>query len=811
MLAGKTLNPDHKLTMFIRDALRFISAFIIPISQSVPQIYVSSLSFAPEQSLVATKFRSRFPNTIVVTEGKPSQWPMTVFIAEHHKSPVYCMVLSPDENTFASISRTNHKIIMCVCDSETGHCISGPFELPHNELVHDACFSSDGRRILLKLESHAVVLDIETGEEQFRIEGLNFVFIHHDRRIASTHWIGGDKGGDQTLVVQLWNDRSGALISNRLFEVNDVTHTQFSPDGCFLAVARKSESVIELWNLDNGKDVHQFSYPPGDLKSLIFSPTSDSLMAVSRGEDIIYLWRLDTQEMTSFSHRFPYDSRVIHSPLTNYLFIQQDFTVEIWDVSVAGSKQIWETNPPTTSYIYSICPSRNGHRLLVGCLDGSVRMWELDLENLAMNQADTLDTQADADIPKFIAFSHSGNMVAMRSGQSHIKFLDTTTGEVVSRTDIDEQDYNGMKVAFSPDEDQVAFLSESLITICDTMHPNNRVSFNPWPSKDVRNWEVAFQTRNDLVICASDDDSALVQVWYRQDPASFKCTYSLDIKIEKNSYPLPAPNGLTVVIVPVYSSAKCYSWNHDTAQFHPIDFVDNSVDIYAPKYSPDGRLFACWSVYDSHVRVWDTRIGRLVSKFRTSKVDAMALSPTLIEHSPSDRLIALGHDSEISLYGVYTGHLYTKISSQRSAFMTFIRDGTKLTKLAQYSCYFGLRIWDIADLTDEHWNFMHGYEPILQGMRDGWVVGRDNQPLFWIPVEHRDNLCVPSHRVVIGAPQRKATVMDLSYSRLGRKWTERIDKEWLREVERKGKEIGNLLEKYVFSSAQVFGYVKMDR
>jgi len=31
-------------------------------------------------------------------------------------------------------------------------------------------------------------------------------------------------------------------------------------------------------------------------------------------------------------------------------------------------------------------------------------MWELDLENLVMNQADTMDTQADADMPEFIAF-----------------------------------------------------------------------------------------------------------------------------------------------------------------------------------------------------------------------------------------------------------------------------------------------------------------------------------------------------------------------------------------------------------------------
>jgi len=84
--------------------------------------------------------------------------------------------------------------------------------------------------------------------------------------------------------------------------------------------------------------------------------------------------------------------------------------------------------------------------------------------------------------------------VATRSGQSHIEFLDTTTGEVVSRTDIDDV----MKIAFSPDEDQVAFSSGFLITICDTVHPDNRVSFSPWPSINVWFREVAFQTCNDL-------------------------------------------------------------------------------------------------------------------------------------------------------------------------------------------------------------------------------------------------------------------------------------------------------------------------
>jgi len=511
--------------------------------------------------------------------------------------------------------------------------------------------------------------------------------------------------------------------------------------------------------------------------------------------------------MASFDHDFNYVTHVVHSPLTNYLFISKGRTVKIWDISMTGSKPIWETNPPTTSDIYSICPSRDGRRLLVGCWDGSVRMWELDLENLAMNQADTMDTQADVDMPEFIAFSHSGNMVAMRSGQSHIEFLDTTSGEVVSRTDIDDV----MSIAFSPDEDQVAFLSRSRITICDTVHPSNRVSFNPWPSTDVQFWEVAFQTCNDLVICTVlFDVSALVQVWHRQDPAGFECTYSLDFKVEEDSNLLLAPDGLTVVIAPEHSSAECYSWNHDTAQFHPIDFVDNPVHIFAPKYSSDGRLFACWSHDDSHVRVWDTRTGRLVSKFPTSWMDAMALSPTLIEHSPSDRLIALWFEDEniIHLLNVYTGHMYAKILGPGSADMVFIRDGTKL---AHYSSDFGLIIWDIADLADEHWNSTHGYELMTCDMTDGWVVARDNEPLFWVPVEHRESLCVLLPGVVLGMPGKKETVVDLSTSRLGRKWTECIDNEWLREVERKGKEIENVLEKYVLSSAQVFGDVEMDR
>jgi len=43
---------------------------------------------------------------------------------------------------------------------------------------------------------------------------------------------------------------------------------------------------------------------------------------------------------------------------------------------------------------------------------------------------------------------------------------------------------------------------------------------------------------------------------------------------------------------------------------------------------------------------------------------------------------------------------------------------------------------------------------------------RDNESLFWVPVEHRDNLYVPLPRVVVGIPEKKAISVDLSWRKV---------------------------------------------
>jgi len=173
-------------------------------------------------------------------------------------------------------------------------------------------------------------------------------------------------------------------------------------------------------------------------------------------------------------------------------------------------------------------------------------------------------------------------------------------------------------------------------------------------------------------------------------------------------------------------------------------------------------------------------------------VFCIAFSPALIDHPLGDRLIALRlvHENAIGLFDAYSGHLYGQILGQENAWMAFIRDGTVL---AYYSSGIGMRTWEIIDLTAEHQHSTDGLELMMQGMMDGWVMGQDDEPLFWVPVEHRKDVYVPPCRVVIKAPE-VPTILDFSNSRFGREWTECIDKEWLRELEKKEKEVGNLLE-----------------
>ena len=70
------------------------------------------------------------------------------------------------------------------------------------------------------------------------------------------------------------------------------------------------------------------------------------------------------------------------------------------------------------------------------------------------------------------------------------------------------------------------------------------------------------------------------------------------------------------------------------------------------------------------------------------------------------------------------------------------------------------------------------------------MVGQDDEPLFWVPLEHRKVLCLPYLEVIGDRPPK----MDLSKLRYDSKWAECIDQAWLKQLEERGRGMARLLE-----------------
>ena len=78
------------------DAIKFVSAFGPPISQSVPHIYLSALPFTPRNSQVAKHYLPLFPKTLHLKKGKADNWPEIIAVFEGHTGWVNSVAFSQD-------------------------------------------------------------------------------------------------------------------------------------------------------------------------------------------------------------------------------------------------------------------------------------------------------------------------------------------------------------------------------------------------------------------------------------------------------------------------------------------------------------------------------------------------------------------------------------------------------------------------------------------------------------------------------------------------------------------------------------------
>ncbi|CCA76377.1 related to WD40-repeat protein (notchless protein) [Serendipita indica DSM 11827] len=136
-------------------------AFSVPIQDSAPHIYISSLPFSPRKSVLHTEGLKEYMNSLIVTRGLEETFRELPRTLLGHQRSVTAVSFSPDGTRIVSGSwdRTIRQ-----WDAETGQPLGEPLQGHEGEVMAIA-FSPDGTRIVSGSSDSTIrQWDAETGQ-----------------------------------------------------------------------------------------------------------------------------------------------------------------------------------------------------------------------------------------------------------------------------------------------------------------------------------------------------------------------------------------------------------------------------------------------------------------------------------------------------------------------------------------------------------------------------------------------------------------------------------------------------------------------
>ncbi|KAF5362000.1 hypothetical protein D9756_002768 [Leucocoprinus leucothites] len=708
---------DGVLTEFVRDALRFVMAFTIPMMQSAPHIYLSALPFAPEESLVAKYFLPGFPRLLALDTGKPSHWSPCVFVSEYHKAPIGAIAFSPDETIFAS-GDWDGKI--CIWDSATGILISGPLIRSARDvsMVDSLDFSPNGRYLVSAHGKQGMVIwDVESGREHLCFgdfsERPGSALLHGDteEKITSAvytkdgHMIVSRSGyGDPPYDhwncccrIQLWDASTGTLAHTLLDLPRSDNYYLLSPNAHFLASLSKNPVVLRVWDLTERplrcvleQDIiGEWSF----RSSLAFSPDGKYLLVVTRTQEKVYMaciWRMDTCTLAgpTISLGPDFGSCVLYSPGNNNLVIGVHGTASVRMFDATTGNVVYCGKEPNGVECGS--PSCGSRKILLGYHDGTIRMWDYHCHT-----SHAIDSATDDNLAGWVnpVFSPCGKTLAV-SYKDEIKLLNTTTGEPINLSHPIQT--KSVMLSFSHDGRYIA----SLMThrYCDEPPVANIWDMNTGmnccclvitDAAKEGHFNLFFvPSDNQLVLHSSveggEEERYVIRIWGGNvlDEPYTTVTLPHPKSCNTNSRTLElllSPDTLTALVLEHTTTGAivhCHHRNSIEEQFTPHSLFNtaaltpNLISWWGrmAAFSPSGQLFvSAGSVVNDtgiscQLRVWETKTWtEIAGPFEGGEVyrwgSPFVKQPTFLSVSPDDCLIHFVSpgDGAIWVWDIHTG------------------------------------------------------------------------------------------------------------------------------------------------------------
>ncbi|RFU28896.1 hypothetical protein B7463_g7450, partial [Scytalidium lignicola] len=467
---------QSSLSMFLKDATRFLLRHRQILATCPSQIYSSAIIFSPEASIVRRENLHKVPKWLKSIPQTDNNWGPLIQILRGHTSGVTSIRFSPDGKRIVSGSRDSTVRIWDVITGELQNTLKG-----HLGPVVTVIFSPDGNQIA----SHHIfssvinVWDARNGELRptLSTQGVAriMVFAPDGKHIVVSFSVG---------TVKLWNVETGQV---REMPGNSLPHN--SKPFWLIGFSHNSQRAGTL---------HQVDFNPFQLDNGVISVIPEA------GGDPILM-------RECFRPEFPYNGSPAISPDRNLVALPQDETIELRDNTTDDSENNFTAHEDE---VLTVCYSPDGRYLVSVCYKELI-LWDCMTGSTASDckQIYTRPIDKLAGV-RTAAFSPDSKEIALFNYYG-LTLWNFKTGKArkiwnwnyVSR-------FRSPRLAFSPDSTQITVVSKKRIWRLDARSGDLQKEFEiPWDQSAVA---VAFFPDGKQIATSSDD--CRVIIWDLETP-----------------------------------------------------------------------------------------------------------------------------------------------------------------------------------------------------------------------------------------------------------------------------------------------------